>query len=312
MTKPFIPYTSQIEKLQNEKNLIIEDTSFALEMLQNISYYALISGYKQPFINTRTRKYLPNTHFEDLLLLYIFDEELRSIFFKYLCKVERQLRSSISYHFCERHGELQAAYLDCHNYSTKPDYRNGIAKLLKILAYIANQSTDHKYIVYQRNKYHNIPLWVTINVLTFGQLSKMFEFFPQNMQASISKDFRYVQKNEMIKFLKVLTLYRNVCAHNERLFSFRTYIDIPDTLLHSKLQIVKKGSQYIHGKNDLFSVVIAFRYLLPQNEFLQFKKQLIRLFNWYENHSENLTAALLLSYMGFPENWKNITRVRII
>lgn len=81
MTKPFIPYTSQIEKLQNEKNLIIEDTSFALEMLQNISYYALISGYKQPFINTRTRKYLPNTHFEDLLLLYIFDEELRSIFF---------------------------------------------------------------------------------------------------------------------------------------------------------------------------------------------------------------------------------------
>ncbi len=221
MTKPFITYTSQIEKLQNEKNLIIEDISFALETLQNISYYALISGYKQPFIDARTRKYLPDTHFADLLLLYIFDEELRSIFFKYLCKVERKLRSSISYRFCERHGEIQATYLDCHNYSTKPDYRNGIAKLLKILAYIAKQSTDHKYIVYQRNKYHNIPLWVTINVLTFGQLSKMFEF-------------------------------------------------------------------------------------------LQFKKQLIRLFNWYENHSENLNATQLLSYMGFPENWKNITRFRMV
>lgn len=71
-------------------------------------------------------------------------------------------------------------------------------------------------------------------------------------------------------------------------------------------------SQIEKLQNDLFSVVIAFRYLLPPNEFLQFKKQLIRLFNWYENHSENLTATQLLSYMGFPENWKNITRVRII
>ncbi len=71
-------------------------------------------------------------------------------------------------------------------------------------------------------------------------------------------------------------------------------------------------SQIEKLQNDLFSVVIAFRYLLPQNEFLQFKKQLIRLFNWYENHSKNLTATQLLSYMGFPENWKNITRVHII
>ena len=44
----------------------------------------------------------------------------------------------------------------------------------------------------------------------------------------------------MIKYLKVLTLYRNVCAHNERLFSYHTYIDIPDTLLHEKLSISKK------------------------------------------------------------------------
>ena len=76
----------------------------------------------------------------------------------------------------------------------------------------------------------------------------------------------------MIKFLKVLTLYRNVCAHNERLFSYHTYIDIPDTLIHKKLDIPKNTSKYIFGKNDLFCVVIAFRYLLPQTDFLIFKK----------------------------------------
>lgn len=46
---------------------------------------------------------------------------------------------------------------------------------------MAKQNKDHEYLVYQRNKYHNIPLWVIMNTLTFGQISKMFEFLPQNM-----------------------------------------------------------------------------------------------------------------------------------
>ena len=58
MSKPFITYTAQIEKLKNEKNLIITDADFAVESLQNISYYALIGGYKHPFIDIHTRKYI--------------------------------------------------------------------------------------------------------------------------------------------------------------------------------------------------------------------------------------------------------------
>ena len=46
MSKPFITYTAQIEKLKSEKNLIIADSDFAVEALQNISYYALIGGRK--------------------------------------------------------------------------------------------------------------------------------------------------------------------------------------------------------------------------------------------------------------------------
>ena len=51
MSKPFITYTAQVEKLKNEKNLVITDDDFAVESLQNISYYALIGGYKHPFID---------------------------------------------------------------------------------------------------------------------------------------------------------------------------------------------------------------------------------------------------------------------
>ena len=99
MSKPFITYTAQVEKLKNEKNLVITDDDFAVESLQNISYYALIGGYKHPFIDIHTRKYINEACFEDIVALYEFDEELRGIFFKYLCRVERKMRSSISYHF---------------------------------------------------------------------------------------------------------------------------------------------------------------------------------------------------------------------
>ena len=153
MNKPFITYTAQIKKLKNDKNLIISDLDFAVESLQNISYYALIGGYKQPFIDIHTRKYINNARFEDIVALYEFDEELRGIFFKYLCRVERRLRSSISYHFCEKHGERQDAYLNPGNYNTLPKYKKGVEKLIHMLDVMAKQNKDHEYIVYQRNKW---------------------------------------------------------------------------------------------------------------------------------------------------------------
>ena len=68
-------------------------------------------------------------------------------------------------------------------------------------------SIDHEYLVYQRNKYHNIPLWVIMNTLTFGQISKMFDFLPQKMQGAICQDFGNIKKNEKIKYLNVLTRF---------------------------------------------------------------------------------------------------------
>ena len=112
----------------------------------------------------------------------------------------------------------------------------------------------------------------------------------------------------MINYMKVLTLYRNVCAHSERLFSYRTAIDISDTVVHNKLNITRNGSQYSKGKKDLFSVVIIFRYLLPKADFNVFKRQLIQLLNSYQKKNQLISTSILYEYMGFPENWKEITK----
>ena len=66
-----------------------------------------------------------------------------------------------------------------------------------------------------------IPLWVLINTLTYGQISRFYALLPFQIQSGISKDFPSVNKKNLERYLKILTLFRNVCAHNERLYSFR-------------------------------------------------------------------------------------------
>ena len=78
-----------------------------------------------------------------------------------------------------------------------------------------------------------------------------------------------------------------------------------------KLGITKKGNQYTLGKRDLFGLVIAFRYLLPKQDFLEFKRSLISILNRYTKSSYQITKNKLLTMMGFPSDWENITRYQV-
>ncbi|MCR5728142.1 MAG: hypothetical protein K6G24_11835 [Lachnospiraceae bacterium] len=44
MSKPYLNYQQQIDKLVNEKGLIISDTEYAREMLTNIGYINIDKG----------------------------------------------------------------------------------------------------------------------------------------------------------------------------------------------------------------------------------------------------------------------------
>jgi len=248
--KPFLTYEQQLDMLTNEKDLVIGNRQYAEKILKQISYFSLVSGYKELFRNPTTKKYKDGTTFEEIVALYKFDESLRELFLKYLLVIEQQMRSLLSYYFAENYGEDQKHYLSQTSYNYIPKHANGINKLIRTLRDIASDSTNYYYITHQRNKYGNVPLWVLVNVLTFGSITFMYRYLPQKIQIPISKNFDKVNEKELLQYLQVLTKFRNVCAHNERLFSYKTKNDIPDTNLHLKLRIPKKGTQYIYGKND--------------------------------------------------------------
>lgn len=309
MPKIFLNYDQQINKLKNEKNLRIDDTAYAKNILRQTSYYSLIGGYKDIFKNPTTKKYKDGTRFEDIVELYYFDEILRQLFLRYIIKVENELKSQVSYYFTEKYGESQNEYLNSvnYNYIGKKNQRD-IDKLIKILDGHVKESTDYNYINHAKRKHGNVPLWVLTNALTFGNISKMYMLLQQDIQIKISKNYPCINERQMISILTVMVKFRNVCAHGERLFTYKTNDSIPDLPIHKKMNIVRKGTQYVNGKNDLFSVVIALMYLLNDEWFEEFIKELKTLIDKYLSKHDSIEEQELYEKMGFPPNWKKITK----
>lgn len=312
MIKPFLSCEQQIVLLSEQKNLIIANQEHAMCLLTDIGYFSLIGGYKAPFINPMTRKYEGGTTIEDIAALYQFDKALRALTFNYLGTVEQKAKQLLANVFCARFGALQTAYLDANNYSQRVADRKKVSDLIRILDNLANQNTAHQYILHQRTAHQNVPLWVLTKALTFGQVSKMYALLQPQQRRMIAAYYKNVSESQLGSFLSCLTYFRNASAHNERLFSLRLQQhDFPDTPMHQKLGIPQIGCQYTMGKNDYFGVVIAFKYLLRGTEFRAYKRQLKAIMSKYLRASHRISQPHLLSMMGFPENWENISKYRV-
>lgn len=215
------------------------------------------------------------------------------------------MRSLLSYYFTQKYGERQSAYLSPKNYANNPNQESNLNRLIDTFNSLA-QSADYPYINHQIETYGNVPLWTLINGVTFGALSKFYFFLTQDLKTSVSKHFEKVNERQLAQYLKVITKFRNVCVHGERLFCYKTCNDIPNTVAHTKLQIPIRGEQFIYGKRDLFAVVIALKYLLSIENFYKFAQKLSKIIEQYLNSTSAISKTDLFEFMGFPLNWYEI------
>lgn len=310
MAKIFLTYKQQLHTLEHVKQLTIPDPKYAKRMLEEISYYSLISGYKSLFKHNASNKYVHGVTFDELVSFYYFDEELRTLFLKYILHVERHIKSMFSYYFCEKYGEQQSHYLSVNSYNYNKKNQQQVQRLVHSLQKAISVPSQYAYINHSANTHHNVPLWVATNALTFGQISKMYQYATTDLRTKISKNFTNISEKQLHQFITIIARCRNVCAHGERLFSFRIHETIPNTLLHKKMQIPQKNGNFLYGKQDLFAVVIALRYLISADDFRIFKSCLTKLINKVLKQCPHLTREQLLKEMGFPENWEKIMRYK--
>ena len=266
--KPFLDYQAQIKYLK-QKQLVINDEVSATTALEKISYYGLINGYKDIFKDPATNSFYPGTTFDDIYNLYLFDAELRDVFLKYILIFEKHVKSSISYHFSNTYGNGMAFYQDINNY----DYGNNLSDvqyLFRKMNSKINGRHPSPQVSHYMHTYQDVPLWVLTTDLTIGETASMYRYLKGHCKTLVCNDFHHIGRNELGKMLIILTKYRNICAHGNRLFNAKTQDSIPDLVAHKKLHIQKVNSRYQQGKSDLFATVISLKYLLDAADFRQF------------------------------------------
>ena len=77
--KPFKTYAQMIE-IMRKRHIVIEDTVFAKMALENFSYYSLVNGYKNTFLQIpKTDDFIGRTRYDELNTLHIIEISLNKI-----------------------------------------------------------------------------------------------------------------------------------------------------------------------------------------------------------------------------------------
>ena len=311
MSKPFKTVEEQIEILKS-RGLIIQDEERALFFLKNKNYYELINGYKDFFIDkdkTEQEKkdvYRNDVTFEDVVSLYEFDFEIRSIILKGILKIENIIKTKLAYYFSEKYNQ-EYNYLNIHNYNDKIKSVKMIADISNIIKVnmVNSKNEDMKNILeYYLEKHQNIPLWVLIKKFTFGKLSKFYSALAEEIQLKICNDieeFYLKEYNKSIsmnnktlsQMLEFINIVRNICAHNEKLYNIK----------YNKI----KNTSYSHIRRrcqgKFFDIIIMLKIFLSKKEFEENVKLLDKNIEKLKQVNSSKMYGNLLNQMGMQFRW---------
>lgn len=306
--KEFKTLEEQIDILRS-KGLIINNVDKAKSILLRENYF-FINGYRYIFLKSVTNKtFLPGTTFEELYALFTFDRCIRNIMFKNILIVENNIKSIISYQLSKKYGIKEKDYLKSSNFTK--DYsksRQVIDILNKMKRQIRVNVKQHSATLHYITNYGYIPLWIMVKVLSFGIISDLYSILKDDDKLAIARYYDTDIENLEI-FLMVLSNYRNLCAHEDILYSHQTQKNILDNKYHRLLNIPMTENEYIYGKNDLFSTILIMKHMLSNEEFRLLAYEIGYEIDILDGKVDVIPLQLILDKIGFPPNWREIVNL---
>lgn len=309
MEKEYKTIDDQIKLLQS-RNLHIENEEAAKEILLNNNYYYLINGYKDLFLDrkSKTEKFRNGTTLEEIYSLYEFDRKIRITFLEYILLIERKIDTYIAYEFSKNYGHKD--YLIPENFNNINKNKELINKFVNdINLEISHQyKNSNKMIRHYLDTYKYIPLWVLIRILSFGKVSKFYSFMKQKEQNNISRKFN-IQSATLKVYLINLGNVRNICAHDEKLYDIILKKRISITDNHRKLNLIKRNQKTTYSTRDLFSIVLILKDMLEKEQFNKFYKLVIKNIEILKKELSTISINNVLYKMGFPKNYKKLLKL---
>lgn len=317
--KEYKSYRQQLNILRSRGMIIGKGSqgSRVMRILECENYYNVINGYKESFLASRATTtadeiYKTGTTFDEVYALYNFDRELRNCYLKYLLKIENTIKTVIAHEFSAKYGHDNYLKIDNFNISSENNISSAIKLIGDIQQEIARQmSKHHQAVTHYMTEHGYIPLWVLVNVLTFGKIENFYKNMKPADKTIVAKQFS-LQPDELAKFMHMLALARNKCAHDERFFDikFKERIHTKSIKNFHVLGIVRaKDGSYTYGTNDAYAIAIMFALLLSRKDLNEFVSSMRNNFNKLQKQLHTISAADIMTMMGFDTNWMNITKL---
>lgn len=303
--KQFKTIEEQIEILK-DKGLIINDYDKTKGILLRENYF-FINGYRHIFMKDgENKRFIEGVTFDELYALFSFDRNLRNVMFKYLLIVENNLKSIFSYHLSSKYGYKEKDYLKISNFDTNISKHRQVSDVInKMKRQIRVNAKQHTATLHYLTNYGYIPMWILVKVLSFGILSELFNILKHEDKIEIAKYYG-IDEEDLSIFLPIMSNYRNLCAHEDILYNHKTQRGIPNNIYHHKLNIPMYNDEYIYGINDLYSLVIMFKYMLSKDDFRLLIYELGYEVDTLDGKIDSVSLETILDEIGFPVNWRDI------
>ena len=305
--KEFRTLDEQVSILTN-KGLIIENEEYVKDILLRENYF-FINGYRNLFYD-HNRKFIKGTRFSELYSTFLFDRNLRNILFKYFLVVENNVKSIISYQLSKKYGYTEKDYLNPKNFTKDLKEARRVEDVLnKVKRQIRINGEKHTATFHYITKYHYVPLWILVKVLSFGLINELYGILKEEDKDEIASIYN-MNSEDFKVYLGLLANYRNLCAHEDIVYEHRTQTYISDTEYHSKLNLRQNElGEFTQGKNDLFAVIIMLKKLLQKDRFNECMLEINAILNRFDEEVDIIKNDKLLSKMGFPNNYMDIIKM---
>ena len=172
-------------------------------------------------------------------------------------------------------------------------YPVAIEKLIEeIKKEIVKGNGKHDAITHYMNKYGFVPPWVATKILSLGTISKFYGLMKQQDRQEISKQF-HINDKILKNILGNLTSVRNIAAHDDRLYTYRStfYIRLdktkkcPDKPLYTNMYIIIKSLEL----------------LLENEQAIEMKKLITKELDILKDNLTSITIDEVLKVMGFDK-----------
>ncbi|MFT3943791.1 MAG: Abi family protein [Ancrocorticia sp.] len=258
--------------------------------------------------------FVPGTSLEAVARLYEFDAKLREVLLSGLFDFETRLRAAIA-HVLARRGPT--AHIEEQHLNEKACRQGTCDGSTKFEAWketyraCLEGAVDDDYVIHHlRVPSPELPVWATVELVSFGKLPFLFDLMLQVDQNRVARRFGVRNGRQFGKWIRALVELRNLCAHGSRVFNRRIRYAIkinPAAVIGTRLEHL--ASKPARADIYIYSALLA--YLLTSHESgstwpVRGLRTQVRKLARAVPMVDGKPLLSLEANMGFPQDWEQL------